>query len=73
MLAMRAAGHYEAVACCGTALTEQHVDRLSRLSRNLLLLTDGDQAGQDAAERSLPMLVKAGARVPRGSPGCEGP
>jgi DNA primase len=59
VLAMRAAGHPEAVATCGTALTPEHVSRLSRMSRNLLLLTDGDNAGQEAAVRALPLLIDA--------------
>ncbi len=74
VLAMRAAGYPETVACCGTALTPQHLARLSRLSRNLLLLTDGDRAGQEAAERALPLLVKAGIHAFRVDlPGAKDP
>lgn len=57
VLALRAAGHYEVVASCGTALTPDHMKRLSRLSRNLVLLTDGDRAGQEAAARALPLII----------------
>lgn len=48
------------VATLGTALTLDHAKILKRLTRNVLVLFDGDQAGQDAAERSLPILLQAG-------------
>lgn len=41
------------VATLGTALTETHVSFLKRLSRKVILVFDGDTAGQKAAERSL--------------------
>ncbi len=41
------------VATLGTALTETHVSFLKRLSRKVVLVFDGDNAGQKAAERSL--------------------
>lgn len=59
-IALRQAGWPEAVASCGTALTERHVTRLRRLTRNVVLLLDADAAGQRAAERSLPLFVDAG-------------
>lgn len=40
------------VACCGTALTPQHGERLARLARRITLLFDGDDAGRTAAARS---------------------
>lgn len=46
-------------ATLGTALTLDHAKILKRLTRNVLVLFDGDQAGQDAAERSLPLLLQA--------------
>ncbi|MFK7777527.1 MAG: DNA primase [Gimesia sp.] len=41
------------VATLGTALTESHVSYLKRLARKVVLVFDGDNAGQQAAERSL--------------------
>ena len=41
------------VGVCGTALTQAHVDRLKRFAQRIVLLFDGDQAGQDAAEKAL--------------------
>ncbi len=40
-----------AVATCGTALTEEHIDRLKNFSRNVVLAFDGDKAGSNATER----------------------
>lgn len=41
------------VGVCGTALTQAHVDRLKRFATRIVLMFDGDQAGQDAAEKAL--------------------
>ena len=45
------AGVPAAVATCGTALTEEHVQLLRRYARKLVLAFDADAAGQAAAER----------------------
>lgn len=45
------AGLPAAVATCGTALTEEHVQLLRRYARRLVLAFDADAAGQSAAER----------------------
>jgi DNA primase len=47
-------------ATMGTALTEDHARLISRYTRNVVVLFDGDEAGQRAQERSLPILLKAG-------------
>ncbi len=41
------------VGVCGTALTEAHVTRLKRFAERLVLMFDGDEAGQKAAEKAL--------------------
>ena len=46
--------------CCatlGTALTEHHVTTLKRFARKVVLVFDGDKAGQNAAEKSLPQFL----------------
>jgi DNA primase len=48
------------VATLGTALTADHVRALSRYTRNIIALFDGDQAGQKAAARSFEIFVEAG-------------
>ena len=45
------AGIAEAVATCGTALTAQHAELLSRTAKRMVLAFDADTAGQAAAER----------------------
>lgn len=41
------------VGVCGTALTQAHVDRLKRFAKRIVLMFDGDEAGQNAAEKAL--------------------
>ena len=53
----------EAVATCGTALTEEHARNLRRRTKNVVLLFDGDEAGQRAILRSLEVLLPQGLRV----------
>jgi DNA primase len=42
-----------AVATLGTALTDAHVTAIKRFARQVVLIFDGDQAGQDAANGSV--------------------
>lgn len=59
LVSLYQAGIRNVAATLGTALTLDHAKILKRLTRNVLVLFDGDQAGQDAAERSLPLLLQA--------------
>ena len=52
-----------AVASLGTSLTEEHAVLLSRYTENVVLIYDGDEAGQRAAQRAIPMLEKAGLSI----------
>ena len=52
-----------AVASLGTSLTEEHAALLSRYTEQVVLTYDGDEAGQRAAQRAIPMLEKAGIQV----------
>ena len=49
-----------AVATLGTALTVEHVRLLSRYSKNIVALFDGDDAGRKAAARSFEIFIEAG-------------
>lgn len=49
-LSMR--GVKNVVACCGTAMTEQHTKRFSGLCNRINLLFDGDSAGRAAAAKA---------------------
>jgi DNA primase len=64
-LALYQAGIRNVVATLGTALTEEHARLLKRYTRNVVVLFDGDAAGLNAADRSLPVLLKA-ELLPRG-------
>jgi DNA primase len=63
LLALHRAGLGEGVAPCGTALTQAHAKRIRRYATEVVLLFDGDAAGQAAAERGLPILLAEGLRV----------
>ncbi len=52
-----------AVASLGTSLTEEHALLLSKYTENVVLIYDGDEAGQRAAQRAIPMLEKAGLTI----------
>ena len=52
-----------AVASLGTSLTEEHAALLSRYTEQVMLIYDGDEAGQNATKRAIPMLEKAGLQV----------
>jgi DNA primase len=53
VVALAAAGIGEAVAPLGTALTEEQIERLWRLTETPVLCFDGDSAGQRAATRAI--------------------
>lgn len=52
-----------AVASLGTALTEDGAALLSRYTDQVVLIYDGDDAGQNATQRAIPILEKAGLQV----------
>ena len=52
-----------AVASLGTSLTQEHADMLSKYTNEVVLTYDGDEAGQNATRRAIPMLERTGLRV----------
>ena len=54
------AGVQEAVATAGTAMTENHLKAFSRMTNDIRLAYDGDEAGVRAAERAISMASKFG-------------
>ena len=52
-----------AVASLGTALTEEHAQLLAKYTKQVVLTYDGDEAGQNATRRAIPMLERAGLQV----------
>lgn len=63
VIACHEAGVTNAVATLGTALSEQHVKRLSLLCDEAVLLYDSDEAGQKAAERGIEMFMSSATKV----------
>ena len=52
-----------AVASLGTSLTEQHAGLLSKYTKQLILIYDGDAAGQNATQRAISLLEKTNIQV----------
>ncbi|MBQ1281700.1 MAG: DNA primase, partial [Oscillospiraceae bacterium] len=52
-----------AVASLGTSLTDEQAHLLSKYTEQIVLTYDGDEAGQNATKRAIPMLEKAGMTV----------
>lgn len=63
VIAMHKAGFNNTVACMGTALTKENAHELKKLSNNVVLMFDGDTAGQKATYRSLDILRDEGFSV----------
>ncbi len=59
VISLHQAGFNETVAPLGTALTDQQVDQLRRFGVRVILLYDGDSAGQKATLRALQTLLAA--------------
>ncbi len=62
-IAFARAGLGEALATCGTSLTADHGIQLRRRTRDVVLVFDGDSAGQQATEKALAELLPHGLRV----------
>lgn len=57
------AGYTNTVALSGTALSEAHVEQLSRLSHRVVLALDADRAGINSVKRSADLLLRRGMDV----------
>jgi DNA primase len=71
VLALHEAGFAEAVAPMGTALTVEQIALLGRVAKHVVVVFDGDEAGQKAAAKVIPLFVEADvdgrvARLPQG-------
>ena len=56
VIALHGAGHTNAVATLGTALTDRHVKLLSRFAQRVVYVFDGDEAGLRAADRAVEFI-----------------
>lgn len=63
VISMHQAGICNTVAACGTALTPAHAKLLFRFTKHVILMSDGDDAGQKANFRSTDILLSAGFGV----------
>ena len=56
-------GFDNAIASLGTSLTEEQAALMTRYTDQVVLIYDGDKAGQNATQRAIPILEKAGLQV----------
>src|SRR5260221_2393053 len=71
VMSLQGAGIEEAVAPMGTALTAEQITLLGKLAKTVVVVFDGDAAGQRAAAKVIPLFVEADvdgrlARMPTG-------
>jgi DNA primase len=57
VISFHAAGAENTVATCGTALTEDHCRVLKRYTQRIIIIRDGDQAGEKAMMRDIDILL----------------
>lgn len=60
LLALRRHGLDEVVATLGTALTAQHIRKIKGYAKEAVVVFDSDEAGRNAALRSLPLFLNEG-------------
>ncbi len=63
VVTMHQYGFDNAVASLGTSLTDEQATLISRYAEQVVLLYDGDAAGQKATKRAIPILEKVGITV----------
>ncbi|MBR4748983.1 MAG: DNA primase [Abditibacteriota bacterium] len=63
VIACHSAGITNAVATLGTAMTTEHIKKLARYTRNVILCFDADKAGVKAAFGNGELLLAAGMNV----------
>ena len=63
LIRLHLSGLTQTIAMCGTALTKDHAARVRRLTRRVVLVPDGDQAGETAAMVSGGLLMAEGVEV----------
>ena len=63
VVALHQFGFDNAIASLGTSLTEEQAALMTRYAEQIVLIYDGDKAGQNATQRAIPILEKAGLQV----------
>ncbi len=65
VIAAYRAGFENAIASMGTALTNEHIAHLKRITKKIILTYDGDDAGQNAIAKSLELLKEFQVEIVR--------
>lgn len=63
VISMHQAGAPNTVGVCGTAITEHHAKLLKRYTNNVILMGDGDAAGQSSNFKAVDILLKYSLKV----------
>ena len=63
VIGLSSVGVQNAVATCGTALTEDHVKRVATMAKRVSILFDADPAGRAAAGKSFQTFLNSGVDV----------
>ncbi len=63
VISMHQAGITNVVASSGTSLTNDQIDLLSRFTKNVVIIYDGDNAGIKAATRGIDMILEKDLNV----------
>ena len=63
VIAMHQSGIENVVASSGTSLTIDQIKSIHRFTKNIIVLYDGDEAGQKASNRAIPLLLEEGMNV----------
>lgn len=63
VLSMHQHGFSNAVASCGTALTEEQVDVIAKYTKHIVISYDGDSAGKNATMKAIDIILPKGLSV----------
>ncbi len=63
VISLHQAGVETAVATCGTAMTPEHAELVSRYTSRVVLVFDSDQAGKNATDKGIDVLLRQGLDV----------
>ena len=63
VIALHQAGFTNAIACLGTAFTNEQANLLSRYAEEIIICYDNDEAGKTATQRALGVLGKTGLKL----------
>lgn len=63
VISMHQSGFENTVGIMGTSFTDEQINALSKVTKNVFLILDGDEAGEKAIKRYIPALAKHGLSV----------